>query len=147
MHYSTGRLVPKKYLSLNFYDNRNLKISKSKKSEQYFRDTIEIFIRSSMNTLLATLKVTDARRDVTLAGGLYHTFPWRHLPPPPGMILLILCSPPKYCTLPSSTHCLCFSVKCGWVGGCACGVRLWRFLLFSWGCFLQGVRGGGRGGQ
>ena len=82
MHYSTGRLIPKKYLSLNFYDNRNLKISKSKKSEQYFRDTIEIFIRSSMNTLLATLKVTDARRDVTLAGGLYHRFPWRHLPPP-----------------------------------------------------------------
>ena len=28
---------------------------------------------SSMNTLLAILKVTDARRDVILAGGLYHT--------------------------------------------------------------------------
>ena len=28
----------KKYLSLVFYDNRNLKISKSKKSDQYFRD-------------------------------------------------------------------------------------------------------------
>ena len=37
---------------------------------------------SSMNTLLAILKVTDARRDVILAGGLYHRFPWRHLPPP-----------------------------------------------------------------
>ena len=36
---------------------------------------------SSMNTLLAILKVTDARRDVILAGGLYHRFPWRHLPP------------------------------------------------------------------
>ena len=37
---------------------------------------------SSMNTLLATvLKVTDARRDVILAGGLYHRSPWRHLPP------------------------------------------------------------------
>ena len=37
---------------------------------------------SSMNTLLATvLKVTDARRDVILSGGLYHRFPWRHLPP------------------------------------------------------------------
>ena len=36
-----------------------------------------------MNTLLAILKVTDARRDVILAGGLYHRFPWRHLPPPP----------------------------------------------------------------
>ena len=27
------------------------------------------------------LKVTDARRDVRLAGGLYRRFPWRHLPP------------------------------------------------------------------
>ena len=38
---------------------------------------------SSMNTLLAILKVTDARRDVILAGGMYHRFPWRHLPPHP----------------------------------------------------------------
>ena len=36
-----------------------------------------------MNTLLAILTVTDAGRDVILAGGLYHRFPWRHLPPPP----------------------------------------------------------------
>ena len=36
---------PKKYLSLVFYKNRDLKISKSKISEQYFRDKIEIFIR------------------------------------------------------------------------------------------------------
>ena len=36
-----------------------------------------------MNTLLAILNVIDARRDVLLAGGLYHRFPWRHLPPPP----------------------------------------------------------------
>ena len=43
---------------------------------------------SSMNTLLAILKVTDARRDVILAGGLYHRFPWRHLPPH-GRALLI----------------------------------------------------------
>ena len=42
---TTGRFIPKKYLSLVFYDNRNLKISKSKKSKQYFRDKIEIFIR------------------------------------------------------------------------------------------------------
>ena len=34
---------------------------------------------SSMNTLLAIL--TDVRRDVILVGGLYHRFPWRHLPP------------------------------------------------------------------
>ena len=35
---------------------------------------------SSMNTLLAILKVTDARRDVILTGRLYRRFPWRHLP-------------------------------------------------------------------
>ena len=34
---------------------------------------------SSMNTLLAILKVTDARREVILAGGPYHKNP----PPPP----------------------------------------------------------------
>ena len=39
---------------------------------------------SSMNTLLAILKVTDARRDVILEDGLNHRFPWRHLTPPPG---------------------------------------------------------------
>ena len=38
---------------------------------------------SSMNTLLAILKVTDARRDVILAGGLCQRFPWRHLSPSP----------------------------------------------------------------
>ena len=43
---------------------------------------------SSMNTLLAILKVTDARRDVILACGLYHRFPWRHLPPPPPLVLV-----------------------------------------------------------
>ena len=37
--------MPKKFLSLVFDDNRNFKISKSKKSEQYFFDKIEIFIR------------------------------------------------------------------------------------------------------
>ena len=36
-----------------------------------------------MNTLLAISKVTDARRDVILASGLYHSFPWRHLSPSP----------------------------------------------------------------
>ena len=36
-----------------------------------------------MNTLLAILKVADSRRDVIVTGGLYHRFPWRHLPPPP----------------------------------------------------------------
>ena len=32
-------------------------------------------------TLLAILKVTDARREIILAGGLNHRFPWRHLSP------------------------------------------------------------------
>ena len=42
-----------------------------------------------MNTLLAILKVTDARRDVILAGGLNHRFPWpwRHLPHLPAMYI------------------------------------------------------------
>ena len=41
-----------------------------------------------MNTLLRILKVTDARRDVILAGRLYHRLPWRHPPPPPPPPLL-----------------------------------------------------------
>ena len=45
IHYVTEHFIPKEYLSLVFYDNRNLKISKSMKSEQYFRGKIEIFIR------------------------------------------------------------------------------------------------------
>ena len=45
IHYTTRHFISKKYLSLVFYENRNLKISKSKKSEQYFRDKIEYFIR------------------------------------------------------------------------------------------------------
>ena len=35
---------------------------------------------SSMNTLLAILKVTDARRDVILAGGLNDRFLWTPRP-------------------------------------------------------------------
>ena len=45
IHYTTRHFIPKKYLNLVFCDSRNLKISKSKKSERYFRDKIEIFIR------------------------------------------------------------------------------------------------------
>ena len=50
-----------------------------------------------MNTLLAILKVTDARRDVILAGGMYHRFPWTPPPPPP----------PK--TEPESEKCIKFA--------------------------------------
>ena len=41
---------------------------------KYCRDKFEIsFVSvSSMNSLFAILKVTDARRDVILAGGLNH---------------------------------------------------------------------------
>ena len=42
---------------------------------------------SSMNTLLAISKVNDARRDIILAGGLNHRFPWRHLPPPRPLLM------------------------------------------------------------
>ena len=45
IHYTTGNFIPKKYFGLVFYDNSDLKISKSMKSEQYFRDKIEIFKR------------------------------------------------------------------------------------------------------
>ena len=76
-------VISKTYLSLVFYDNRNLKIYKSKKSEQYSVIKSNFLSDSSMNTLLAILKVTDVRRDVILAGGLYHRFPLRHLPPTP----------------------------------------------------------------
>ena len=46
---------------------------------------------SSMNTLLAILKGTDARCDVILAGGLYHRFPWTHFPPPPSIVFVFGC--------------------------------------------------------
>ena len=63
--YTTGHFIPKEYLSFVFYDYRNLEISKSKKSEQYFRDKIEIFIcLSDEQLMLAILKFTDASRDI-----------------------------------------------------------------------------------
>ena len=77
IHYTTGCFIPKMYQSLVFYDNRDLKIFKFKKSEQYFLDKFEIFIRSFDDPLLAILKVTYARRDVIMEGGLNHRFPWR----------------------------------------------------------------------
>ena len=84
-HYTTGHFIPNKYLSQVFYENRDLKISKSKKSEQYFPDKIDFFLSvSSMNTLLAILKGTDARRDVILAGGLYPQISLETPPLPPG---------------------------------------------------------------
>ena len=52
---------------------------------------------SSMNTLLAILKVTDARRDVILARGLYHRFPWRHLSP-------LRCKPMSNVTITTYLH-------------------------------------------
>ena len=60
------------FKSLNPRDRNSISVIKSK-----------FLSVSSMNTLLAILKVTDVRRDVIMAGGLYHRFPWRHLSPPP----------------------------------------------------------------
>ena len=45
IHYTTGRLLPTKDQCLDSYDNKDLKITKSKTSEQYFRDKFVIFIR------------------------------------------------------------------------------------------------------
>ena len=59
-----------------------LKSPKSKKLEQYFCDKFEFFIRLFDEHFARLLKVIYARRDVILAGGLSHRFPWRHLPPP-----------------------------------------------------------------
>ena len=61
--------------------NKDLKIPKSKKSEQYNSViNLKFLSVSSMNTLLAILKVTDARRDVILPGGPpQHTIPY-HAP-------------------------------------------------------------------
>ena len=54
-----------------------------------------------MNTLFAILKVTDARRDVILAGGLNHWFSWRHHPPfpnpPPWSLWWISCAACAHC--------------------------------------------------
>ena len=73
----------KKYLILVFYDNRNLKISKSKKSEECFRDKIEIFIRlfdDHFARHLLTRNVTSYwQADCT-------TDSLETPPPPPGLI-------------------------------------------------------------
>ena len=42
---ATGRFIKKKYQSLVFYDNKDLKTSQSKISKQYFRDKFKIFCR------------------------------------------------------------------------------------------------------
>ena len=44
-YYTTGSFILKKYQSLVFCDNRDRHIAKSKKSEQFFCDKFEIFIR------------------------------------------------------------------------------------------------------
>ena len=72
---------------------RTLKSPNPRKRNSISVTNLKFLSVSSMNTLLAILKVTDARRDVILAGmagGLNHRFPWRHLPPPPGHLFLML---------------------------------------------------------
>ena len=53
IHHTTGRFIPKRHQSLVFHNNRDLKISKSKKSEQYayfmftsFRHRFKTYFRS-----------------------------------------------------------------------------------------------------
>ena len=85
IHYATGHFIPKKHLSLVFYDNRNLKISKSKKSEQYFRDNIEIFIcpfhkhfaRHFESHWRETWRQAGRRTVPPGGGGYSHTLPIR----------------------------------------------------------------------
>ena len=77
---TTGHFVPKKYSSLVFYDNRNLKISKSKKSEQYFRDKIEIFLRHFESHWRETWRHTGRR---TVPQISLETPPPPPPPPPP----------------------------------------------------------------
>ena len=82
IYYFTGHSIPKRYLSLQF----SMTIEPLKSPNPRNRNSISVikskFLSvSSMNTLLAILKVSDARHDVILAGGLYKRFPQRHLPP------------------------------------------------------------------
>ena len=134
IRYTTGHFIPKKYLSLVFYDNRNLKISKKlPRNRNSISVTKSKFLSVfSMNTLLAILKVTDTILHVTLAGGLYHRFPCRHLPPPPPLtgplLLWILCTSFKdfqrsFYTNGPSTFADCFwwgsSLDCKTVRICA----------------------------
>ena len=48
---------------------------------------LQFYLSLRRTLLLAILKVTDARHDVILAGGLHHRFPWRHLPHPVSFLL------------------------------------------------------------
>ena len=83
IHYTPGRFIPKKYQSLVFYDNSDLKTPNPRNRNSISVINLKFLSVSSINTLLAIVKVTDATRNVILAGGLNHWFPWRHLPPPP----------------------------------------------------------------
>ena len=58
LFFTNREKVSEHHEGLVFYDNSDLNIAKSKKSEQYI-------MRISMNTLLAIVKVTDTRHDVS----------------------------------------------------------------------------------
>ena len=80
-----GMITRKRRECLKFNAPLDVSFQKSTKVFPYYSISVinSTFLSvSSMNTLLAILKVTDARRDVILASGLNHPFPWRHLPPP-----------------------------------------------------------------
>ena len=83
IHHTTGHFIPKKLLKSSFLWQETIATLKSPNPRN--RNSLSVikwkFLSvSSMNTLLTILKVSDARRDVILAGGLY-TFP--SAPPPP----------------------------------------------------------------
>ena len=80
-----GMIARKRRECLKFNTPLDVSFQKSTKVFPYYSISVmnSTFLSvSSMNTLLAILKVTDARREVILASGQNHPFPWRHLPPP-----------------------------------------------------------------
>ena len=71
IHYTTGHFIPKKYLSLVFFDNRHLTISNPRNRNSISGIKSKFLFVSSMNTLLAILKVTDARQTRTQSLFMY----------------------------------------------------------------------------
>ena len=80
----TGRFIPKQYQSLFFYDNKDLKISRSKKSGQYFRDKFQgHFARHFESHRRETWRHTGRRTEPPISSET------PSLSPPPGCFLFI----------------------------------------------------------
>ena len=81
---TTGLFIPKQYQSLFFYDNRDLKISRSKKSGQYFRDKFHgHFARHFESHRRETWRHTGRRTEPPIS------LETPSLSPPPGCFLFI----------------------------------------------------------